>query len=218
VELIKRFGTVEEALDRAAEVERKTYKESLLNNREIVLFSKRMATIDTNVPLQLDLEGMKCGDPDIDSLRALFSELEFTSLLKELLPVVQVTESQYGEGQVAGGRTRCSPSPQARLPVDRGRNDRAGPCGSRSPKKPSAMLPLQAAPSGPALPTHSVAISTTPGTATTISLIASCGRVAAALANPKIKRCMTTKRPRMLAPLNIGCWACSTTRDFTPIS
>ena len=33
VELIKRFGTLENALDHAAEVERKTYRESLLNNQ-----------------------------------------------------------------------------------------------------------------------------------------------------------------------------------------
>ena len=70
VELIKRFGTVEQALDRAAEVEKKTYRESLLNNREIVLFSKRMATIDSNVPVELDLDAMKVGEPDIATLRS----------------------------------------------------------------------------------------------------------------------------------------------------
>src|SRR5438034_1728540 len=46
VELIKRFGSVEAALDRASEVEKKTYRESLLNNREAVLLSKTLATID----------------------------------------------------------------------------------------------------------------------------------------------------------------------------
>jgi DNA polymerase-1 len=97
VELIKRFGTVEQALERAAEVEKKTYRESLLNNREIVLFSKRMATIDCNVPVELDLNAMKSGEPDIAALRQLFSELEFTTLLKELLPVVEVTDARYGE-------------------------------------------------------------------------------------------------------------------------
>src|SRR6266853_297122 len=45
VEIIKRFGSVEQALERAAEVERKTYRESLQNNRETILFSKNMATI-----------------------------------------------------------------------------------------------------------------------------------------------------------------------------
>ena len=99
VDIIKRFGTVEQALDRAAEVERKTYRESLLNNRDTILFSKSMATIDTNVPVDLDVNSMRAGEPDVDALRALFTELEFTSLLKELLPVVEVSETHYRDAK-----------------------------------------------------------------------------------------------------------------------
>ena len=101
VEIIKRFGTVEQALERAAEVEKKTYRESLQNNREAILFSKSMATIDTHVPVELDVQSMRVGEPDVDALRELFTELEFTSLLKELLPVVEVSESHYGEAMSA---------------------------------------------------------------------------------------------------------------------
>src|SRR5215475_12710609 len=97
VEIIRRFGSVEQALDHAAEVERKTYRESLLNNRDAILFSKSMATIDTNVPVELDVESMRVGEPDVEALRALFTELEFTTLLKELLPVVEVGETHYVE-------------------------------------------------------------------------------------------------------------------------
>jgi DNA polymerase-1 len=99
VEIIKRFGTVEQALDRANEVEKKTYRESLQNNRDTILFSKSMATIDTNVPVDLNVEAMRAGEPDVDLLRQLFTELEFTSLLKELLPEVQVTETHYTEAE-----------------------------------------------------------------------------------------------------------------------
>ena len=101
VEIIKRFGTVEQALDRANEVEKKTYRESLQNNRDTILFSKSMATIDTNVPVELNVEAMHAGDPDLDLLRQLFTELEFTSLLKELLPEVQIAETHYTEAQSA---------------------------------------------------------------------------------------------------------------------
>jgi DNA polymerase-1 len=101
VEIIKRFGTVEQALDRANEVEKKTYRESLQNNRDTILFSKSMATIDTNVPVELNVDAMRAGEPDLDLLRQLFTELEFTSLLKELLPEVQVTETHYSEAQSA---------------------------------------------------------------------------------------------------------------------
>ena len=50
VELIQRFGTVEGALDHADEVERKTYRESLQNNRNAILVSKKLVTIDKTWP------------------------------------------------------------------------------------------------------------------------------------------------------------------------
>jgi len=97
VELIQRFGSVEQALEHAAEVEKKTYRESLQNNRDNILYSKQLVTIDCDVAVELDVPAMKTGDPDAESLRALFAELEFTSLLKELLPVVEVKEGDYRE-------------------------------------------------------------------------------------------------------------------------
>ena len=54
VDLIQRFGTVEAALDRAAEIERKTYRESLQNNRDMVLLSKELVTIKTDVAVDFD--------------------------------------------------------------------------------------------------------------------------------------------------------------------
>jgi DNA polymerase-1 len=97
VEIIKRFGTLENALDHAEEVERKTYRESLLNNKDTILWSKQLVTIDQNVDIELDLDKMIAGEPDADALRALFSELEFTTLLKELVPVMEVRETEYRE-------------------------------------------------------------------------------------------------------------------------
>ena len=86
VELIKEFGTVESVLDRAAEVKRKAYRESLEQNRDAVLLSKELVTIDTHVPLPLDLGAMETQPPDIEACRALFTELEFTSMLRDLAP------------------------------------------------------------------------------------------------------------------------------------
>ena len=86
VELIQQFGSVEAALERAFEVKRKSYRESLENNRDAVLLSKELVTIHCAVPLALDLEGMRTQSPDVSACRVLFNELEFTSLLKELAP------------------------------------------------------------------------------------------------------------------------------------
>jgi DNA polymerase-1 len=97
VDLIKRFGTLENALEHAAEVERKTYRESLQNNKETILWSKQLVTIDQNVEINLHLEKMVAGEPDSDALRKLFSELEFTTLLKELVQGIEVKETDYRE-------------------------------------------------------------------------------------------------------------------------
>ena len=86
VELIREFGTVEAVLDRAAEVKRKSYRESLEQNRDAVLLSKELVTIDSHVPLELDLSAMETQPPDIEACRELFTELEFTSMLKDLAP------------------------------------------------------------------------------------------------------------------------------------
>jgi DNA polymerase-1 len=95
VELIQQFGSVEAALDRADEVKRKTYRESLQNNRENILLSKELVTIHTGVPIEYSLEAMRTQPPDNAACRELFSQLEFTTLLKELAPAVDNTAITY---------------------------------------------------------------------------------------------------------------------------
>src|SRR5437763_4049891 len=95
VELIQQFGTVEAALDRAEEVKRKTYRESLQNNRDNILLSKELVTIHTSVPLEFSLEDMRTQPVDNAACRELFSELEFTTLLKELAPAADITAIEY---------------------------------------------------------------------------------------------------------------------------
>ncbi|HYK37980.1 DNA polymerase I [Alloacidobacterium sp.] len=86
VEIIQQFGSLDAALDRAAEVKRKTYRESLENNRDTILLSKELVTIHCEVPIELDLNAMRTQQPDANTCRQLFTELEFTTLLKELAP------------------------------------------------------------------------------------------------------------------------------------
>jgi DNA polymerase I len=86
VDLIVEFGSVQAVLDHAAEVKRKSYRESLEQNRDTVLLSKELVTIDCHVPVELDLTAMKTEDADLEACRELFTELEFTSMLRELAP------------------------------------------------------------------------------------------------------------------------------------
>lgn len=104
VDLIKEFGSVEAVLDRAEEVKRKTYRESLQHNRDAVLLSKELVTIDCNVPLELDLNAMLTQAPDVDACRELFTELEFTSMLKELAPAETAVKFELIEQPAAEER------------------------------------------------------------------------------------------------------------------
>jgi DNA polymerase I len=83
-DLIQKYGSVEKALDHAAEVPNKRYREALLGQREQVMMSKQLATIATDVPLELDLHALERRDPDLPALAALYRELGFNSLLREL--------------------------------------------------------------------------------------------------------------------------------------
>jgi DNA polymerase-1 len=84
-ELIQKYGSVESALDHADEVTNKRYREALQQQREQVMMSKQLATIDLDVPLEVDLEKLQVRAGDPGALAELYRELGFNSLLKELL-------------------------------------------------------------------------------------------------------------------------------------
>jgi DNA polymerase-1 len=83
-ELIRRFGSAEAALKNAAKVEGKRYREALENSRDAVLLSKQLATITGDAPVKLALEDLSVREPDVEALRALYIELGFNSLLRDL--------------------------------------------------------------------------------------------------------------------------------------
>jgi len=83
-ELIIKYGSVEKALDHADEVSNKRYREALEQQRDQVLMSKQLAAISTDVPMKLDLQALERREPDLPALAALYRDLGFNSLLKEL--------------------------------------------------------------------------------------------------------------------------------------
>ncbi|MBI4466652.1 MAG: DNA polymerase I, partial [Acidobacteria bacterium] len=89
-ELIATYGSVEAAMARAAEVKKKNYREALLNQQEQIRLSKQLATLHTNLPVPLELDKLALAEPDAQELAGLFSELGFTSLLREQLPAATV--------------------------------------------------------------------------------------------------------------------------------
>jgi DNA polymerase I len=85
-DLIVRYGSVEALIERAGEITRKSYRESLQGNRDQILMSKQLATIETAVPIDFDLESVKSREPDFAALKQIYKELEFHSMLRDMGP------------------------------------------------------------------------------------------------------------------------------------
>jgi DNA polymerase-1 len=98
-ELIQTYGSVEACLEHAAEVKGKRSREALLNFKEQILLSKQLATIHTNAPVTLSLDEVRLVAPDREKLKALYQEMEFSTLLRALLPEGESGPKDYAEFQ-----------------------------------------------------------------------------------------------------------------------
>lgn len=82
-ELIRKFKTLEAALDGWQEVSRQSYRDALRDFRNEALLSKELARIHTDVAVGVELDELKIGSPNLEEIVPLCRELGFTSLLKE---------------------------------------------------------------------------------------------------------------------------------------
>ena len=86
--LINEFGTVEQLLENTAQLKGKM-REKVEAAVEDIKMSKFLATIRTDVPVELDLEQLRLKEPDAAKLQEIFTELEFKSFATRLLNKVE---------------------------------------------------------------------------------------------------------------------------------
>lgn len=87
--LISQYGSIENVLSDVENISGKKIKESLMENCEQAIFSKKLATIMTDVPIEIDMDSIKSKtNYDAEGLRQLFFRLQFKSLLDK----IEVTE------------------------------------------------------------------------------------------------------------------------------
>jgi DNA polymerase-1 len=211
VDLIQKFGTLDNLLAHADEVEKKSYRESLQNNRDTILFSKQMVTIDCDSPISFEPEPMRAREPDANSLRELFTELEFTSLLKELVTGVDESEVEYGEAKTAAevetvvkslgksGVLAIALESAASAPAAEETEDSEGDAGAQLSLTPA----IQAEAPGSKL--QRIAISSAAGNALSVSLTGDVGAaVKQALSNTSIPKTIHDSKSAMHAFRDAG--------------
>lgn len=99
VKLLREYGSLENCLGNVEKLQKKI-ADLLTRYRDQALLSKRLATIDTNVPLAFNFVDLKVEQPDYEELLSIFRELEFKSLLKNIeaeMPLVLKTPSFVNE-------------------------------------------------------------------------------------------------------------------------
>jgi DNA polymerase-1 len=180
VELIQSYGTLENLLDHASEIQRKTYRESLENNREAILLSKQLVTIDRNVAVDFEPEKMRAQEPDANVARTLFTELEFTTLVQDFLTEnVELGETDYREAKSAAEvekvvSTASKPGNGLAFAIESSANEQSQPSGDdeeqTSPPE-TGQLSFGDAPQEASAPAKlSVAISAEPKMALSLTL------------------------------------------------
>lgn len=84
IKLLAQFGTLENLLSRTGEISSDSLRKKVEENEALARMSKRLATINTNVPIDFDFNELKLTEPDYDELVDLYTKLEFKSFLKRL--------------------------------------------------------------------------------------------------------------------------------------
>jgi DNA polymerase-1 len=99
VQLIEQYGGVEEILANVAAIKAKRPREALEAFGDAAILSKRLVTIHTDLPVELDLEALRRKEPDRGALKELMLELEFNSLARDWA----APEPAKGEAGAAAG-------------------------------------------------------------------------------------------------------------------
>ena len=103
MKLISEYGSIEELFKNTDKLKGKL-KEIIENNREQIEMSKKLATIEQNVPVELNETALELEVPDPAKLKVLFDELEFKTVATRILSEIDKSEKPRAQQQ--------SPAPQ----------------------------------------------------------------------------------------------------------
>jgi DNA polymerase-1 len=81
--LVSEYGSLEQILAHAADIKQKRPREALLEHGDLARLSKQLVTIHDDLPVTLDLERLRVGEPDWARMRDLFVELEFHTMARD---------------------------------------------------------------------------------------------------------------------------------------
>ena len=107
-ELINKYGTLEKLLDNAHEIKQNKRRETLLDNKDKAIISKKLVTLKKDVPVDRAIEEFKLQEIDKDKLYKFLREMELNRLLSSAI-------STYGEPELSNNKTETKPKEKLQL-------------------------------------------------------------------------------------------------------
>ncbi|HSG46978.1 MAG TPA: DNA polymerase I [Longimicrobiales bacterium] len=119
VKLLEEYGSLERLMDRAEEISGKRAREALTEHAEGVRLSKRLVTIMRDLPVELDLDALKVGEPDAAKLREIFIDFEFRRLTERYTAQALETDALESETRAAAEYRLLTDAAELAALVDR---------------------------------------------------------------------------------------------------
>jgi DNA polymerase-1 len=92
-DLLLAYGSIDGIYEHIGEIKKAKLKEALTTHEADARLSQKLVSLNTDVPLELDLKQLEYGGANEEALRALFMELEFTRMLDLLKPAAATTRT-----------------------------------------------------------------------------------------------------------------------------
>ncbi len=114
-QLIGEYGDLETLLKRASEIKQEKRRQSLIDNAEIARISKRLVTLDQNVPLDVPVDQLAVHEPDYKHLIAFLKAMEFNTITRRVAEKAEIDASQVEADAklVSGAPAKAAPSAPA---------------------------------------------------------------------------------------------------------
>jgi DNA polymerase-1 len=105
-QLIGEYGDLETLLKRASEIKQEKRRQTLIDNAEQARLSKRLVTLDQNVPLDVPVDELAVHEPDYKHLIAFLKAMEFTSITRRIAEKTGIDAAQIeADASLAAGST-----------------------------------------------------------------------------------------------------------------
>ncbi|WP_420861176.1 DNA polymerase I [Algirhabdus cladophorae] len=100
--LINEYGDLETLLERAEEIKQPKRRQSLIENKEQILLSKKLVQLDENTPLDFTIDDLEVRDPEPDVLMGFLAEMEFRTLTKRIAEALKVEAPVIADAPAPG--------------------------------------------------------------------------------------------------------------------